>query len=346
MKKISKKLLINQDKTVRDGLVALQNNASQICIVVDKKEKLVGTVTDGDLRRFLLKKIDFDTPLKKIMNKNPLTLSSGSSENKIITTLKKFKLNSLPLVDKDKKVVNLIKLSDVVKIKRSPNYILIMCGGLGSRLRPYTQSTPKCLLKIRNKTILEHIIDNAEKQGFNKFIISINYLGDQIKKFIKINQKFSNLQIKFIREKKRLGTAGSLSLLNKKILKKDLLVVNGDILTSLDFNKVLEFHYLEKTDALMAVKIISRQSSFGIIKSIKGSIVKLDEKPTTHSMVNAGVYVLKKNILGLLKFNEFRDMTDFISELIKRKKKVKAYPIHENWDDIGTKKDFIRLRKK
>lgn len=346
MKRLNKNILINQNKTIKDALIILQKNASQICLVVNKNYQLVGTITDGDLRRALLKKIDFNLSIKKIMNKNPLTLSSGSSENKIITTLKKFKLNSLPLVNKDKKIVNLIKLSDVVKIKESPNYMLIMCGGLGSRLRPYTQFTPKCLLKVRNKTILEHIIDNAEKQGFNKFIISINYLGDQIKKFIKTNEKFSNLQIKFIREKKRLGTAGSLSLLNKKNLKKDLLVVNGDILTSLDFNKILEFHYLEKTDALMAVKIISRQSSFGIIKSIKGNIVKLDEKPTTHSMVNAGVYVLNKNILGLLKFNEFRDMTDFISELIKRKKNVKAYPVHENWNDIGTKKDFLRLRKK
>lgn len=202
MKRLNKNILINQNKTIKDALIILQKNASQICLVVNKNYQLVGTITDGDLRRALLKKIDFNLSIKKIMNKNPLTLSSGSSENKIITTLKKFKLNSLPLVNKDKKIVNLIKLSDVVKIKESPNYMLIMCGGLGSRLRPYTQFTPKCLLKVRNKTILEHIIDNAEKQGFNKFIISINYLGDQIKKFIKTNEKFSNLQIKFIREKK------------------------------------------------------------------------------------------------------------------------------------------------
>ena len=337
----NKNILIDQNKNLNDGLIALQANATQICLVVNKNLELVGTITDGDLRRALLKKIDFKTPLKKIMNKKPITLPAGSGKSKIIKTLKKYKLSSLPIVSKNNKIENLIKLSDFVKTKKIPNTVVIMSGGLGTRLRPYTYTKPKCLLKIKNKPILQHIIERASYQGFNNFIISINYLGDKITKFVK---KIKDLNIKFIKEKKRLGTAGSLSLLNKKKLKNGIIVINGDIITNLELDKILQFHNDEKTDATMAVKIISKKSSFGIIKNIKGNIVNLEEKPVNYSMVNAGIYVLNKRVIKFMKYNECMEMTDLFKFLIKRKKNIKAYPIHEKWSDIGTKRQFYKYK--
>ena len=346
MKKSFKKILINQNRNIRDGLILLQKTASQICLVIDDNSKLVGTITDGDLRRYFLKKFNFKTALKAVMNKNPITLPTGTSENKIITTLKRYKLSYIPIVNNESKVKNLVKLSDFVKPKKFPNQLVIMCGGLGTRLRPYTLNKPKCLLKVKNKTILEHIIDNATKQGFYKFIISINYLGKQIKDFVKNKKKFNDLEIKFIEEKKKLGTAGSLSLIKKEDIKKEFIVINGDVLTNLELNKILDFYHIEKTDAIMGVKIISQKSSYGIIKSISGNIIKLDEKPTTYSMVNAGIYLLKNNILKLMRFNKKEDMTDLFKRLIKKKKKIKAYPIYEKWHDIGSKEQFLSLKRK
>lgn len=345
MKKISKKYLINQKKNIKDGLIALDKNGIQICLVVDNESKLVGTLTDGDLRRALIKKFDLKTPLRKVMNKNPFTMPVGTHENKIINVLKKNKLTYIPLLSSDLRAKSLVNLSDFIKTKKFSNYVVIMCGGPGTRLRPYTLNKPKCLLKIKNKPILEHIIDNASKQGFYKFIISINYLGNQIKTFIKNNKKFNKFKIKFIEEKKRLGTAGSLSLIKKKDIDKEFIVINGDILTNVKLGKLLDFYHLEKTDAIMVTKLVSQKNSYGIIKSSKGNIINLDEKPITQSMINTGIYVLKKSILGILKFNKYENMTDLFKRLIKKKKKVKAYPIYEKWHDIGTKKKFLSLRK-
>lgn len=236
-------------------------------------------------------------------------------------------------------------MEDVLEIleNKIKNPLIIMSGGKGSRMLPLTKNKPKTLLKIKNKPILQHILEKASDEGFSKIYISINHFGTKIKNFIKKSKIKKHLKINFIEEKKPLGTAGSLSLLKKKY-KTPIVVINGDVITELKFRDLIQFHKDNKSDATMAVKMILNQIQFGVVKNDQSKIINLEEKPLDYSMVNAGVYVINHKVLSFLKKNSKIDMTQLFSLVIRKKLKVTAFPVHEKWVDIGNKENYKSLK--
>jgi NDP-sugar pyrophosphorylase family protein len=218
-----------------------------------------------------------------------------------------------------------------------------MVGGMGTRLMPYTKFVPKTLLKISGKPIIVHILDRLQQNGFNNIYLSINHLGKLIKKTIKHNN-LNKLNIQFVVEKKKLDTAGSLSLIKKK-LKKDFIVTNGDVITNINYDDLLKFHLKFKADATMAVKKYEFKNPYGEIKIKNYHILDFIEKPIYNTFVNAGVYVFHPKILKLLKYNEKISMHDLFKKIKLYKLKVLAYPIHENWIDIGTPETYLSANK-
>ena len=219
-----------------------------------------------------------------------------------------------------------------------------MAGGKGKRLRPYTLKTPKPMLKINNEPILKIIINRAKEFGFNEFYISVNYLGNVIKNYFKEGKKL-NTKIKYVHERKPLGTIGSIANIRDKLLNKNLIVTNGDVITEINYIRMLRFHEKNNADATMAIYPFEIKNPYGEVVTEEEKILEIKEKPVTISYVNAGVYIFKKNILKYIKKNKKLDSVEFFNFLKKKNKKTFAFAIHETWKDIGLKKDYLKYKK-
>ena len=220
-----------------------------------------------------------------------------------------------------------------------------MAGGKGLRLRPYTNTTPKPMLKINGEPILQIIINRAKNFGFKNFFISINYLGNKVKNYFKSGEKL-NVNIEYINESKPLGTLGCLGNIKNKLKNKNILVANGDVITEINYESLIEFHKNNNADATMAVYPFEIKNPYGEVLTKDENILEIKEKPISVSYVNAGVYIFKKKLINLLKENSKIDSVDFFNKLKKKNKKIVAFAIHETWKDIGLKKDYLKYKKK
>lgn len=342
-----KKIIIYEESTIESAIKKLSNTGLQIIIVCNKSDKLIGTITDGDIRRGLLKRYDLNSNINKIYNKKPFYLKDNLSESIINFILKNKSLSHVPIVDDKSKLKSLYLSTPLIKkheSKEKKNYVLIMAGGYGTRLRPLTTSTPKPMLKIANKPILEHIITRLKNQGFINIIISTHFKSKKIINYFKNGKNFG-VKIEYIIEKKALGTAGALSKLKGKI-KKPLLMMNGDILTEIDFIQFMKYHNLKKTDATIAVQTYNTTNPYGVFK-IKGSrVTDFFEKPIQTDFINSGIYVLNPKLLKLIPENLKFDMSSLLKTLIFKNIKLSAFPIHELWSDIGDLKNFYSASDK
>lgn len=310
--------------------------------VVEHGNKLVGTISDGDIRRGILKFKTFSVKISQIMRKNFFFLKS---QDKIIN-YKKLKNNNfllIPILDKKKKIISIKNLDEIKLNKVKDNSVVIMAGGFGMRLRPLTLNTPKPMIRLNGKPILESIINNFRESGFGKFYISTFYKPKKILDYFKDGNKF-RVKIKYLKEKKPLGTAGSLGLLPKNE-NKPIIVINGDILTKLNPNLLLEYHKKNKFDLTVASINYNQQLPFGSIKVRNNKITGLEEKPQLTFKVNAGIYVINPKIYKKIKKNVFISMTDLIKKLLSSNYKVGVFPIYENWGDIGDKKFLKKIKK-
>ena len=254
------------------------------------------------------------------------------------------RINHLPVVNKDNKIKYFYERSLFNSDKNSTfSDFVIMAGGKGTRLKPYTNNRPKPMLRISGKPILEIIVNNAKKQGFVNFIFSINYLGKVIEKYFKNGKKFG-VNIKYIKEKKPLGTLGSLANFYKNFQHENIIVSNGDVISDINYKSLIEFHQLNKSDATMAVYPYKLQNPYGEVVTSEANIIDINEKPISISYVNAGVYVFKKSVLSYLKKNKEMDAVTFFNDLRMKKKKTMAFAVHENWKDIGIKSDFLNFK--
>lgn len=333
-----KKTLIGPSQTIVEAMRIIDGSALQIALVVDEETKLLGVVTDGDIRRGILKGIQLDQPVARIMAGNFTSATETSSMEEVVALMKGKALNQLPVLDERGRVVNLKVLVDLISIPKTDNEVVLMAGGLGSRLKPLTNDCPKPMLKLSDKPILEIILENLIQQGFNKFYISVNYKAEMIEKYFGDGEKWK-VRITYLKEKRTMGTAGALGLLPGRP-RDPLIVMNADLLTNINFSQLLDFHRVHKALATMCVRDYCFQVPFGVVNIDQHRLCSINEKPTHHFFVNAGIYVLSPETLDLIPKEKSYDMTDLFQDLINLNHDSIAFPVREYWLDIGRFDDY------
>lgn len=322
-------------KTFDDVLIALEQTGIGSLVIVDEGLSLLGLITDGDIRRALLNKV---TCIETIINKKPEAWQNTQSRQAGINHMKKIHRNILPVIDEQNKLVDVLCL-DEISFDTIGNPVVIMAGGLGTRLYPLTKETPKPMLPINGKPILERIIEKLILQGFQNFYISINYLGEQIKEYFQDGLKW-DVSIKYIEETKRLGTAGALFQL-RGMIKEPFVVMNGDIITDLDFRSFLKFHQENNSLSTMCLYKQVHQVPFGVVEFDNNfKIISMKEKPKNEYYVNMGIYVVSPEVIQYIPKNEYYDMPTLFQNLIDDKKNTKVFVFDGLWNDIGRVEDY------
>ncbi len=325
---------------IKEAIKVLDDVALKILLITNENNIFIGTVTDGDIRRGLLRGLNLDSPVNEIVNKKSLIVPPSINQEMVLQIMINNKIQQIPVLNAQGMVVGLHLWDELRTYKQLSNIMIIMAGGKGERLHPHTLNCPKPLLPFNGKPILEHIIFRAKKQGFNHFILSIHYLGHMIEDYFGNGEKFG-VKIEYLRENLPLGTAGALSLLEKKP-KETFIVVNGDIITNIDYTHLINFHKENKASATMAVRSYEWQNPFGEIKTKGIEIIDFEEKPIYRSYINAGVYALEGSMLNLLENAKHCDMPTFINRIKRNSNRVIAFPMHESWNDIGSPSDFAK----
>ena len=333
-----KKLLITKNSSILDAVKVIDSTNHRICFIIDKSNKLIGSVTDGDIRRGLIKKINFKKKAIKICNKKTIFLNQYKKSSI------KFDNNEetcIPIIDKRKRIID-VKIYN--KKNNKINSALIMAGGKGERLYPITKNVPKPLVKVKGKTLLESLIKKLNTDGVKNIRISVYHMFEKVKSHLK-NKKFSIKNIDYIVENKPLGTGGSIKLFN--LNDKDFFVVNCDIKLNIDFSKVANFHLDQKADITVVSKQIINKLSFGKLNiNSKFNVTSIEEKPILINYISTGLYIINKKIKKLINTNQKIDMDEIIQNAITKKMKVISYPLYEDWTDLGTIKDLNKFKRK
>jgi len=332
-----KKYVVKKSSTLMETIKCINGNKDKVALVVDEGAKLVGIVTDGDIRRALISGAKFEDFISNFMGSDPV-YSLEKNKTDIQKLMLKKNIKHLPIVDSKMKIIRLESLNSLLEKEEKENWVFLFAGGLGERLKPLTNSIPKPLIKVGSKPILEDIINSFQEEGFKKFFISVNYKSEMIEDYFG-DGKDLDCEIEYIKETKSLGTAGSISIIPKEIT-KPLIVMNGDILTKLSFEKLLDFHHETNSDFTACVRQVEINIPFGVVESKEEKLVSIVEKPSKTYNVNAGIYVLNPSIISDIRKNTRIDMPELLNTLISEKKEVSIFPIHEYWIDIGRKDDL------
>jgi dTDP-glucose pyrophosphorylase len=335
-----KDISISVDTTIMQVLKIIDNGALRIAIVTDSEGTLLGTVTDGDIRRGILNGISLESPVFKVMNSNPITASIHDGQNQILALMKLKDLQQIPVLDDLGRVIKIELLNELIQQNKRKNWVILMAGGLGTRLAPLTDDCPKPLLKVGSKPILEIIIENFIEQGFYRFYISVNYRAEMIINYFGDGSRLG-IEIRYIHENKRLGTAGALSLIEEEIL-EPVIVMNADLLTKVNFNYLLDFHHENISKATMCVRDYEFQVPYGVVKVDNHKLLNIEEKPTQRFFVSGGIYVLDPGVIGLVPKEMYYDMPTLFEQVIKHRLETTVFPIRELWIDIGRMDDFQR----
>ena len=339
-----KQTLLPSNSSIRQAAEVLTNSSMRIVIIVDGNSRLQGTITDGDIRRALIHGVDLDTAVEEVMETNPVTVNFGQDRRSVVSLMREKDLLQLPILDETNRVVGLEVMQDLIYPDERANTVLLMAGGYGKRLLPLTKDLPKPLLKVGGKPLLESIVEQLAAAGFSRIFMSIHYKADLISNYFGSGENWG-VSINYLEEPKPLGTAGALSLLSEKDVTDSLLVLNGDLLTRLDFNQLLEFHEFHKGAATMCVREYDYQVPYGVVETDGDEVSQLVEKPHQTFMVNAGIYVFEpKVILGRIDHSTYCDMPDFLRHIMKSGDSVKIFPIHEYWLDIGRMEEYERAQ--
>lgn len=338
------KAQLGQDDTLQAAIRNLDETAFKIVLVVSDAGELVGTVSDGDIRRGLLRGLDLGSRLRDIVHRTPLVVPPGLPYEAVIELMRVNKILQIPVVDSVRKVVGLHLWSHLTEPQLRPNAMVIMAGGKGERLRPLTETCPKPMIAVAGKPMLEHIVDRAVSEGFRRFVIAVNYLGHMIEEHFG-DGSAKGVEISYLREESSLGTAGALCLFSP-LPSLPVLVSNGDVLTDVSYGEILDFHGRHHADATMAVRAYEWQHPFGVIQTEGINITGLAEKPVHRSQVNAGIYVLEPAVIDLLEANQRCEMPELFERAILHGKRAIAYPMHEPWLDVGRPQDLETARRR
>ncbi|WP_046004779.1 nucleotidyltransferase family protein [Pseudoalteromonas rubra] len=338
-----KNLIISPQTSIRDAMEVIDREALRVALVIADGDKLAGIVTDGDIRRGILSGVDLSDQVEKVMNSSPIVASEHNTSSELKEIMRNSSSLSLPIVDERGSLVGLKTLHEALEVEKKDNPIFIMAGGFGTRLRPLTDNCPKPMLKVGDKPMLETLIRHFKSFGFYNFYISTHYLPEVITEYFKSGEEFG-VNITYVNEEEPLGTAGALSLLPDNLPNKPLIMINGDILTNMNFTKVLDFHESQKSDATMCVRDYEIKVPFGVIEGDGHVITDIVEKPTYRYFVNAGIYVISPDIVRSVPKNQYLDMPSLFQKKTEDSYRVLKFPIHEYWLDIGRHDDFKRAQ--
>jgi dTDP-glucose pyrophosphorylase len=348
MKKLDK-LLIHRTQTLREALTCVDVGAEGIALVVSDDRKLLGTITDGDLRRATLAGLDVDTSTVDMLLRQrsagrtgPVTAAVGTPASELMRMMKANSVRHIPLTDAGGKVIELALLRELALEDDLPVTAVVMAGGLGTRLRPLTEKLPKPMLPVGDRPVMERVLEQLQKVGISHVSITTHYKPEAIVEHFGDGHQFG-MEIDYVNEKEPLGTAGALGLL--KPPEGPVLVINGDVLTQVNFRSMLSYHSDNHADMTVGVRRFELQVPYGVIEMEGPDVTRLDEKPTYRFFINAGVYLVEPGVLSLIKSEERLDATDLIDRLIAAGKKVVGFPIHEYWLDIGRPDDYARANK-
>lgn len=338
-----RKTLLQPDATLREAIRSLDASGAQIAMVIDGSGRLIGTLTDGDIRRGLLRGLSLDSSVEPAVHREPMVVPPQCARDVVLTLMRANRVHQLPVVDDDRQVVGLHLFDELMQPGQRPNSMVIMAGGKGTRLRPLTENCPKPLLPVRGKPMLEHIIERARSVGFHRFTLAVHYLGEMIVDYFGNGSRWG-VEIEYLHETSPLGTAGALSLFGKPPTDA-IVVTNGDVITDINYGELLDFHLLHQGMATMAVRQYEWQHPFGVVQIDGVDIVGFEEKPIVRSYVNAGIYVLDPRALRHLPAGRYCDMPTLFARLKDAAARTIVYPMHEPWLDVGRPDDLERVQQ-
>ena len=339
---VNSNLCILNTSTILETIKLINQNEDQLALVVDNNRQLLGVVTDGDIRRGIIKGVPLNSCVTSVMKTSPTVALESDSKAKMLMLLREARVKFLPVIDNDNVVIDVVKLNDLLMPIHYENTVVIMAGGKGVRLGSLTENCPKPMLKIGNKPIIETIINNFHRSGFLNFVISVNYLKEQIIDYLGDGTNFG-VNISYLEEDFPLGTAGALSNLKLKE-KLPFIVVNGDIYTDLDFADLLDQHNRSEASATMCLRNYNVQIPYGVVHINDNEIIAISEKPIIQNTISAGIYVFSPSVINYIPRDTFYPMTDLFKSLIAQKANVHSYQVDGIWIDIGQQTDFERAK--
>lgn len=314
-------------------MAAINSGRSQIALVVNHDRQLIGTVTDGDVRRGLLDGLNLTDPVTKIMRRDFCSVTDATADHEILDIMKDGSFHQIPIVDYFGRPIELVVLDDLLRSSFRPNQVLLMAGGQGVRLRPLTSNRPKPMLPIGEKPMLQIILEKCISHGLHNFIMSVGYLKEQIMTYFSDGSEWG-AEIQYIEEANPLGTAGAIGSISDQIT-APLLVMNGDVISDVNLNHLLDFHERKQAQITLAVRLYEIAVPYGVVSLESHTVRGFEEKPRIHKHVNAGIYVLSPNVVQQVPANKYLDMSDLVEAHIASGN-VFAFPVHEHWSDVGS----------
>lgn len=342
-KDIWQRALLTRTVTLQEAIRNLEQTALRIILIVGEDGRLLGTISDGDIRRGLLKGASLDEPVDTVVHRAPLVVPPQLALDAVRQLMVANKVPQIPIVDEERRVIGLHVWDELQAPVQRENLMVIMAGGKGTRLRPFTENCPKPLLPVAGKPMLERILERSKLAGFHRFVISIHYLGEMIEEYFGDGRKWG-VDISYLREDAPLGTAGALSLLHPTP-SAPFIVTNGDVLTDIHYGELLDFHLRHEAAATMAVRLHEWQHPYGVVQTEGINIVGFEEKPIVRTYINAGVYALNPQALACL-MGGHCDMPVLFERLQSQSGRTVAYPMHEPWLDVGRPADLKQAEDK
>jgi len=337
------KAILPVDSTIRDAISSMNLSTLRIVLVVNPRDGLEGTISDGDIRRALLRGLGLDSKIETVIHRGALVVPANMGRDMVLQLMVANKIQQIPVVDEQQKIMGLHVWDEITTPPSRSNRVVIMAGGKGTRLRPYTENCPKPLVIVAGKPMLEHIVERAKQEGFTDFVLAIHHLGHMIEEHFGDGSRLG-VRITYLREDSPLGTAGALSLLHPHP-EEPIVVTNGDVVTDIHYGDLLDFHVRHEASATMAVRTHEWQHPFGVVQTDGVDIIGFEEKPIARSHINAGVYVLSPKALAELEPDVPCDMPTLFERLQSRGKRTVAYPMHEPWLDVGRPDDLEKAHR-
>ena len=330
---------INQNASIKEALEVIDKGAIKVAVVLSDDGLLLGMLSDGDIRRALLKGMSLGDSIAGIINKHPVVANINDTKERILELANEKKLHQIPIISNGK-LIGIQDIREFLAPKNKPNKVILMVGGLGTRLRPLTNDVPKPMLDVGNKPILHTIVENFAKYGYTDIIMCVNYKSEIIKEYFGNGDKFG-VKIEYVLESQRMGTAGALSLLQKRP-KDDFFVMNGDLLTNVNFEYLHEYHKDSNALASICIRKYEMQVPYGVVNVRANKVTSIEEKPTQSFFVSAGIYMFSPIVLDFIPKGVFYDMPTLFGELLKQGFAVYPFFIREYWLDIGKMDEYRR----
>lgn len=335
-----KRFIVRPGYTVRDAMRVINDNWRELALVADDDLRILGVITDGDIRRGLLDGLTMDSPAASLMTRQYVHVGPNADRAGVLDLMKARSIRQVPVLDAQRRLVGIHFLEALIGTTEKPNAAVIMAGGEGRRLRPYTDTRPKPMMEVAGRPILERIVLHLVGYGIKRIFISVNYLAHMIEDHFGDGARFG-CTIDYLHEAQPLGSGGALSLLPPDI-EHPLLVMNGDLVSQFDVSRLLDQHTHDRAEATLAARHHQVDIPFGVLDVDGTRLTRLTEKPSTHYLVNAGIYVLSPSLLDSIPRARFYPMTELFEALVREGRRVSVYRIEEDWIDVGRREDLSR----